>query len=189
MSARDDFPPMMMSDCCIWRYNEMADEIDRLRDESATLLVMVTRLTEEKEQDAATIAVLDSALRHLNAWCPSAAPRQAEINRLLTRAPLPMRSLLQLRARLRSDEDHRDAHLMYLEQQRWQGMAEDLWEELQEWHAPDCPTELYGRDECACHRLLAARWDELTHADDWADDGFDDATEPPAPLPAFEGEQ
>ena len=48
----------------------------------------------------AEIDALRSALRHLNDWCPSTAPRQAEIDRLLQAPRLPMRSLLQLRARL-----------------------------------------------------------------------------------------
>ena len=48
----------------------------------------------------AEIDTLRSALRYLNEWCPSVAPRQAEIDRLLTAPRLPMRSLLQLRARL-----------------------------------------------------------------------------------------
>lgn len=48
----------------------------------------------------AEIDTLRSALRYLNEWCPSVAPRQAEIDRLLTAPRLPMRSLLQLRVRL-----------------------------------------------------------------------------------------
>lgn len=48
----------------------------------------------------AEIDTLRSALRYLNEWCPSTAPRQAEIDRLLVAPRLPMRSLLQLRARL-----------------------------------------------------------------------------------------
>ena len=64
------------------------------------------------------------------------------------------------------------AQLVYLEQQRWQEMAEDLWEELQEWHSENCGQASDGTPNgspCACHNLLAARWDELTHSDDWAD--------------------
>jgi len=48
----------------------------------------------------AEIDTLRSALRYLNEWCPSSPPRQAEIERLLQAPRLPMRSLLQLRARL-----------------------------------------------------------------------------------------
>lgn len=48
----------------------------------------------------AEIDTLRSALRYLNEWCPSEPPRQAEIDRLLQAPRLPMRSLLQLRARL-----------------------------------------------------------------------------------------
>lgn len=68
------------------------------------------------------------------------------------------------------------AALEHEAQQRWQGMAEDLWEELQEWHHEDnrmirtsrCPRTV-GAD-CTCHRILAAKWDELTHADEYADE-------------------
>ena len=48
----------------------------------------------------AEIDALRSALRHLNEWCPSQAPRQAEIDRLLEAPAMSKRSLLQLRARL-----------------------------------------------------------------------------------------
>jgi hypothetical protein len=50
--------------------------------------------------------------------------------------------------------------LMFLEQQRWQEMAEDLWEELQEWHYDECETQ--RQPGCICHRILATKWDELT---------------------------
>ncbi len=53
-----------------------------------------------------------------------------------------------------------------------QEMAEDLWEELQEWHSENCGQASDGTPNgspCVCHNLLAARWDELTHSDDWAD--------------------
>ena len=66
------------------------------------------------------------------------------------------------------------SQVIYLEQQRWQEMAEDLWEELQEWHAENCGQADDGTPDgrpCACHNLLAAKWDELTHAADYADDG------------------
>lgn len=74
-----------------------------------------------------------------------------------------LRDHLQMQTRL--------AQLNYLEQQRWQEMAEDLWEELQEWHAPRCPAIDLDAGACTCHRILAAKWDELTHAADYADDG------------------
>ena len=48
----------------------------------------------------AEIDALRSALRHLNEWCPSQAPRQAEIDRLLEAPAMSKRSLLQLRQRL-----------------------------------------------------------------------------------------
>ena len=48
----------------------------------------------------AEIDALRSALRHLNEWRPSQAPRQAEIDRLLEAPAMSKRSLLQLRARL-----------------------------------------------------------------------------------------
>jgi hypothetical protein len=62
--------------------------------------------------------------------------------------------------------------LMFLEQQRWQEMAEDLWEELQEWHHEDGRLVRAGcrGGNCNCHRILAAKWDELTHAAEYADD-------------------
>lgn len=72
--------------------------------------------------------------------------------------------------------------MIHLEQQWWQEMAEDLWEELQEWHDPKCPTQpmspmpfradgtLDTDPQCTCHRILAAKWDEITHAADYADD-------------------
>lgn len=72
------------------------------------------------------------------------------------------------------EQDRVLARLNYLEQQRWQEMAEDLWEELQEWHAENCGQADDGTPDgrpCACHNLLAAKWDELTHAADYADDG------------------
>lgn len=74
------------------------------------------------------------------------------------------------------------SQVIYLEQQRWQEMAEDLWEELQEWHAEGCPTQPMAplrfradgtvdpTTECTCHRILATRWDEITHAADYAED-------------------
>lgn len=61
--------------------------------------------------------------------------------------------------------------LMFFAQQRWQSMAEDLWEELQEWHDEiDCPT-FNGDGACTCHRILAEHWAQLTNAADYADDG------------------
>jgi hypothetical protein len=63
------------------------------------------------------------------------------------------------------------ARLIYDELQRWEEMAEDLWEELQLWHADDCPTGSSTRPaDCTCHRILAAKWDLLTHAADYADE-------------------
>ena len=57
------------------------------------------------------------------------------------------------------------AQTIYLEQQRWQEMAELLWEELREWHYDECPTQ--REPGCICHRILAAKWDEIR---DWGDD-------------------
>jgi hypothetical protein len=65
------------------------------------------------------------------------------------------------------------ARLAYATSERWQDMAETLWEELQEWHHDDCATHAVG-DGCTCHRILAAMWDELTNAADWADEPDDD---------------
>lgn len=63
--------------------------------------------------------------------------------------------------------------LAHKQAERWQEMAEDLWEELQEWHAENCGQADDGTFmglPCACHRILAAKWDEITSADDWSDD-------------------
>ena len=65
------------------------------------------------------------------------------------------------------------AQLMYLEQQRWQELAEDLWEELQEWHDEGCMSRWVTTaklGDCTCHRILAAKWDEITNAANWADE-------------------
>jgi hypothetical protein len=61
------------------------------------------------------------------------------------------------------------ARLIYDELQRWEEMAEDLWEELQEWHHDDCPAVTLPV-ECDCHYLLAVKWDLLTHATEYADE-------------------
>lgn len=55
----------------------------------------------------AEIDALRSALRHLNEWCPSSAPRQAEIDRLLEAPAMSKRSLLQLRARFEMSSNDR----------------------------------------------------------------------------------
>lgn len=80
------------------------------------------------------------------------------------------------------------SQVIYLEQQRWQEMAEDLWEELQEWHAENCGQADDGTPDgrpCACHNLLAAKWDELTHAADYADDGGSVTTDHPPTIKAY----
>jgi hypothetical protein len=66
------------------------------------------------------------------------------------------------------------ARLVYDELQRWEEMAEDLWEELQLWHADTCAKHrmdprIIGKD-CTCHHLLAVKWDLLTHATEYADE-------------------
>lgn len=66
--------------------------------------------------------------------------------------------------------------LAHQQAERWQGMAEDLWEELQEWHTENCGQADHGTPigaPCTCHGILAAKWDEITHADDWTDDEAD----------------
>lgn len=67
--------------------------------------------------------------------------------------------------------------LMFLAQQRWQAMAEDLWEYIQEWHIESCSMHWINgagmHPECSCHRIMAAKWDEITNAADYADDGVD----------------
>ncbi len=63
--------------------------------------------------------------------------------------------------------------LAHKQAERWQEMAEDLWEELQEWHAENCGQADDGTPigaPCTCHRILAAKWDEITNAADWAAD-------------------
>ncbi len=75
--------------------------------------------------------------------------------------------------RVQQDAWRMTSQVIYLEQQRWQEMAEDLWEELQEWHAENCGQASDGTPDgspCSCHRILAAKWDELTHAADYADE-------------------
>ena len=70
-----------------------------------------------------------------------------------------------------ADETERAVHLARLahkQAERWQEMAELLWEELQEWHADDCAQG--DGAPCTCHRILATKWDEITNAADWADD-------------------
>ena len=51
-------------------------------------------------------------------------------------------------------------------------MAELLWEELREWHYDECPTQ--REPGCICHRILAAKWDEIANAGDWAPGPEDD---------------
>lgn len=64
------------------------------------------------------------------------------------------------------------ARIMKAQSDRWQEMAEDLWDELMAWHTDDCPfpdTEIGTPDDrCTCHRILAAKWDEITNAADYA---------------------
>lgn len=68
----------------------------------------------------------------------------------------------------------RIARLVKAQSDRWQEMAEDLWDELMAWHTDDCqfPETPIGTpdDRCTCHRILAAKWAEITNAADWADD-------------------
>lgn len=56
---------------------------------------------------------------------------------------------------------------------RARNVAKLLMHELQGWHAENCGQADDGTPDgrpCACHNLLAAKWDELTHAADYADD-------------------
>lgn len=66
-------------------------------------------------------------------------------------------------AQEQSDRWEHLARVINKQAEAWQGMAEDLWEELQEWHTQKCAK--YGMGivgaECVCHRILAAKWDEL----------------------------
>ena len=55
-----------------------------------------------------------------------------------------------------AEADHM-AKLMYLQSERWHEMAEDLHEELAEWHYDGC----LQTPDCNCHTLLEARWTEL----------------------------
>lgn len=154
-------------------------EHQRMSELLQALSTNVTRLDEEKEQDRHTIeywkgqferreddyARLYAQAEDIKEQYRDCASELAASRRHLAAAEKDLEDL-----RLAS---HLTNQVLYLEQQRWQEMAEDLWEELQEWHAENCGQADDGTPigaPCTCHRILAAKWDEITHADDWADD-------------------
>ena len=63
-----------------------------------------------------------------------------------------------------AEADHM-AKLMFLQSERWHEMAEDLHEELIEWHYDECPREGYDSavapGECDCHTIIEKLWTEL----------------------------
>ena len=113
----------------------------------------VLRLTEEKEQDAATIEYWKGRDEHN-------ADRIAALQSLLADVTERMNIAVNL------------GRLVKVQADEWQEMAEDLWEELQEWHGPHCPRQSDGGGaplrDCVCHRILAAKWDQIANAGDWA---------------------
>lgn len=86
----------------------------------------------------------------------------------------------------RLEQERKIGRLVHQQAERWQEMAEDLWEELQEWHdQADCPT-FDGGDYCTCHRILADAWDQITHAAEYADEDVKDSSSSSPPSAVTE---
>lgn len=151
-------------------------QFERREDDYARLYAQAEDIKEQYRDCASELAAARRHLAHLQEACDAWMNGVADVveplgfDRHAASGPADLLpGLVDLVATWRLT-----GQVIYLEQQRWQEMAEDLWEELQEWHAENCGQADDGTPigaPCTCHRILAAKWDEITHADDWADDG------------------
>lgn len=162
-----------MSDQYMSELAEQASNAARLlflTEQRDALSASVIRLTDEKKQDADTIEYLRGQVENADDriaalwdraqtaevatdhWAGEVRRRDGLIADLTTRLNLAVN--LGRLVKVQADE--------------WQEIAELLWEELQEWHAPKCPSIDLDAGTCTCHRILAAKWDEITNAGDWA---------------------
>lgn len=175
-------------------------EHQRMSELLQALSTNVTRLDEEKEQDRRTIDYWKGQFERreddyarLYAQCEDIKEQYRDCARDRDRFLARLRTMFGITsgtdaeeaflvverydaANLRTIDSLRDhvamhaklGRLAHGQAEQWQAMAELLWEELQEWHYDECPDQRQAG--CICHRILAAKWDEITNANDWADD-------------------
>lgn len=130
----------------------------------------VLRLTEGRQMDADTIDYLRGQVERLDDLVAAMYERSQTKDALVADVTRRMNLAVNLGRMVKEQSD------------RWQEMAEDLWEELQEWHQVDCPCWSDKNDtikpSCICHRILEAKWNECTNASDWVEDEWDQAAAP-----------
>lgn len=161
------------------RITELEAECSAVGQDRSVLSDMVARLTDEKQQDANIIMYWkDQYMRRQNDYstlygqCEDIKESYRDCASTLHAANRHIAHLANER-----DEHRNVGQVMFERQQRWQEMAEELWEELSEWHADTCPHHtayaLKEPGECTCHRILAAKWNDLLEGDNFTDDEVD----------------